>query len=266
MMNLTPFGELFKNSWELYKRRFAILSNLMILPFFFSVISAVFQNRSAISNFSQFAQHPTSKLTLLLAFAAYLVVIMWIQISVLYAVDSPEDKPVLSELLSKGLKLLAPMIWVGILTGLAVAGGLVLFIIPGIIFALWFVFSGQTVVFENQRGVNALKASKQLVKDRLGAVFGRLILAALLLGIISSIVGGITGALGLALALSNSLLGVILTASVAQAFSSFVVTPLGIVFTYLLYKDLRSKQTTEATPVTPMPTSVAPTPPTNPIA
>ena len=65
---------------------------------------------------------------------------------------------------------------------LAVMGGFILFIIPGILFLFWFSPSTQAVVIENISGFSALKRSKQLMKGNIGTVF----VLGILLGVVSA--------------------------------------------------------------------------------
>jgi hypothetical protein len=61
------------------------------------------------------------------------------------------------------MSLMLPVIWVSILTSLAVMGGFILLIIPGIIFAIWFSFGFYATVLDGKRGADALKYSKSLL-------------------------------------------------------------------------------------------------------
>lgn len=86
------------------------------------------------------------------------------------------------------------LLWVQILTGLVTMGGLLLFIIPGIILSLYTYFSQFVYAKEGTKGMQALLRSRDLVKGRWWAVFfvlfkvGLLILGIfLLLGIVAGI-------------------------------------------------------------------------------
>ena len=69
------------------------------------------------------------------------------------------------------LKRLLPLIGTTILTGLAIMGGFILLIIPGIIFAFWFSLSQHVTVLENTAGTAALTRSKALMKGNIGTAF-----------------------------------------------------------------------------------------------
>ena len=79
------------------------------------------------------------------------------------------------------------IVLVGVLSGLAIALGFILLIIPGFI-ALTFLSSGMpALVIENQRGREALRRSWDLVRGYGWHVFGTIIVAALINGIVSSL-------------------------------------------------------------------------------
>jgi hypothetical protein len=63
---------------------------------------------------------------------------------------------------------------ISFLTGLAVFGGLLLLIIPGIIFALWFSQAPYIYIEQGIEGTDALKKSKYYVKGRTGQIFGKM--------------------------------------------------------------------------------------------
>jgi hypothetical protein len=60
----------------------------------------------------------------------------------------------------------------GVLTLLAVIGGLILFIIPGLIFGAWFAFTTYIIIDQNVGAVEAMKRSKALVKGHVIETWG----------------------------------------------------------------------------------------------
>lgn len=98
----------------------------------------------------------------------YIFLILWTNSANLVLIKSVSQNQTLSlkELFSQGWKIIGKVLVTGLLTGLAIAGGLLLLIIPGIIFSYWFAFTTQVVVIENLSGTAALSRSKQLVKGR----------------------------------------------------------------------------------------------------
>ena len=90
------------------------------------------------------------------------------------------------EAISHGARRLPALLGTSILMYLAIWGGFLLFIIPGIYFAIWFGLSQHVVVIEGLAGSAAMKRSKQLVhKDR-----GTFLAIGIVLIVISMLIGG----------------------------------------------------------------------------
>jgi len=81
---------------------------------------------------------------------------------------------------SHATKILFPLLGTWILQMLAIMGGFILLIIPGIIFSFWFCLSSHTVVIGGESGRAALSRSKKLIKGNIGTV----IALGLVLGVI----------------------------------------------------------------------------------
>jgi hypothetical protein len=85
--------------------------------------------------------------------------------------------------------------WVGLLTGLVTFATLLLFILPGIYFAIALAFSQTILLDQGIKGTQALAASRALVRGRWWPTFGRLlaggIVFGLLVGILVMVVVGV---------------------------------------------------------------------------
>lgn len=130
-------------------------------------------------------------------------------------------------------RLLFPYFWVMILTGLIILAGVVLLIVPGIVFSVWFAFSAMILILGNDRGVNALKKSKRYVKGIWSEVFFRFLAIAALsfllnmaLGIFKAFIGDVFSA------------GHIQTRMLIDFVYQLIVTPYFVVYGYELYKDI----------------------------
>lgn len=78
--------------------------------------------------------------------------------------------------------------WISILTGLAVLGGTILLVIPGIIFSVWFSFAAIVFVIEGVKGTEALRASKELVRGKFWPVLWRWVATYIVYGAILTII------------------------------------------------------------------------------
>ena len=64
------------------------------------------------------------------------------------------------------LSILGSFAWVGLLQVLTVFGGILLLVVPGLIFLVWFGFSSQALLLDGKRGLDALTASRQIAHGR----------------------------------------------------------------------------------------------------
>ncbi|MEX2416784.1 MAG: glycerophosphoryl diester phosphodiesterase membrane domain-containing protein [Actinomycetota bacterium] len=120
------------------------------------------------------------------------------------------------------------VLWISILAGLIVAGGLILLIIPGIIFAVKLTTAIPSLVVENKRGTQAIGRSWNLTKGHFWHVLGAVVVSAILTGVVSAIISG---------PFSGWFLGGLFSGiamSITMPFSSLVLV--------LLYTDLRVRK------------------------
>lgn len=122
----------------------------------------------------QAAQMKILPITLPLSLIAVFVLFPLTNAAIIYAIAGQYlGKPVTAlEAIKHGLKKIAPLIWTFIIMGLAIMGGLILLVVPGILFSLWFGLSQHVVVLEGLSGAKALGRSKQLVRPYLGTFLG----------------------------------------------------------------------------------------------
>lgn len=124
------------------------------------------------------------------------------------------------EAIKDSFRKLGPLIGTWILMYLAIFGGLILFIIPGILFALWFALSQHVVVIEGIAGRAALSRSKKLVRNHLGTL--------LMLGLVMFMISFLLY-IPLALLTSFPYISLALYALI-QALTTILWTAAGVVF------------------------------------
>lgn len=120
---------------------------------------------------------------------------------------------------------------VSILVGLAVLGGFILFIIPGIIFWVMFTASIPALVVENRKGTEAMSRSWNLVKGHFWHALAVIVVAAIIAGVVVGIISAIGNAIG-----DNFFVNWVFT-SIAQ----ILVAPFAALVSVLLYLDLRAR-------------------------
>jgi hypothetical protein len=94
------------------------------------------------------------------------------------------EKPIsVGESYKRTFQRLLPLIGTWLLVSLAIMGGSLLCLVPGILAAFWFSLATQVVVIEGMGGIAAMKRSKQLIAGQIGTLF----VLGLLVGVINGI-------------------------------------------------------------------------------
>jgi hypothetical protein len=133
------------------------------------------------------------------------------------------------------------LIGAGILVVLVVYLGLLLLVVPGIIFGLWFALTTPAIVVENLKATKGMSRSKALASGNLGKIFSVAFLIIILAWVIAipfSYVGGFLGSI----LFPGS---VMLMTFVNQLFSvvgQILIVPIGATAYILLYYDLRIRK------------------------
>ena len=159
-------------------------------------------------------------------------------------------------------KIFWPAVGVTILTALAVLGGMILLIIPGIIFMLWFAFSYASVTIDNTGVMESLHKSKALVDGRWWNVFWRLVIPGLALGIlvyvIIDIVSFPTDYVLKHTNPSSSLYSIwLVVGEIIISFFTALLTPLTTIAMVILYFELKKTPHTAPTPQMTSPESLS---------
>jgi len=234
---------IFKESWQIYKQNYKlflrILIPLLILAVLLTILNIFdFTTNLKFANFS-------IPIYLFLSAASF-VVGLWTQIVLIRLIwnsivhQSIEEKSLKQE----GWRDIVPFLWVNILTGLIILGGTILFIIPGLIFSIWYYFASYIFAVEKIHGYGALKASKDLSQGRFWIVVGKIVLISLMyLAIMLIIIGAPTLIIIAATKFTNIVnLSNQWWFEALQTFAAFLTLPLNLGFWTILYKNLKENK------------------------
>lgn len=181
---LTDLGDLFRQSWELYQKRFAPLALLYLLTILAFVIpTAVAVGLGFFTTL--LAGGVAFFITVSLGILAGIIGSLWCYGGFLCAVL--DDTLRLEEALRRGKELILLLAWIFLLSGFLVTGGYLLLIIPGVIFTVWFSLAQFIMPGENVRGLAALLKSREYVRGYWLAVALRLFLVWIVSGLVGAI-------------------------------------------------------------------------------
>lgn len=186
--------EIFKQSWNLFKKNYVqwLIPNLLLMALsFFLVLILVIIIFFAIwlvgiysgdiynYNLTFFLIFITVLFLLILLFLIFATIITSI-ISLRILLNLDENKS-LKVLIFQALKIFWPYLGLTILLSLILGISYLFFIIPGIIFSIFLLFSFFVILEKPKEGIRgSLKTSWNLVKGYFWPLFGRLILFALI--------------------------------------------------------------------------------------
>ena len=119
------------------------------------------------------------------------------------------------ELLRSAVPFIFPLIVAGLFYGICVAVGLVLIIVPGLIFLTWFSLFAPAIVIEKRGIFDSFNRSRELVRGNGWRVFGVLVVAFLIQAVIQNILSRIgINADSLALRTVLAIVGGVITAPI----------------------------------------------------
>ena len=140
-------------------------------------------------------------------------------------------------ILPRSLTLIAAAICVTLVNAL----GFMLFVVPGVIFSLWFSLTTPAIVVENHSATSGMSRSKALVAGNLGKVFAVGLLAALISIIISVLFLYLARFAGTMLPADSDMLRSFVS-HLAGTLGQILMVPISAAASILLYYDLRIRK------------------------
>lgn len=239
-MTLKSPSTLLKESFDFYKHHYQILLTIAIIPAIITAIGS-YLSYSSIGplGYNPYSVSPLGGLFSLLG----VITSIFAAIALVRISFNPTMYKNALDALKASSSLFFPYLWVSILSGVIIVLGFIALIIPGVIFMVWFCFSGFILINEGTRGIPALKTSKKYVEGHFMDVFVRLLVLILVMILVSIVIGMVTGALfygSLHYAMSDLL--------------SALVMPFAVIYLSYLYRDVKAHKSSEVTASTPEPT------------
>lgn len=222
-------------AWVLYRQKLGTFLGVMIFPILVQTGLLAVLAPGGFLGFSFLSPNFTagaigSLIILAIVFlVAFSVSQAWGQTALLYAIKDSQEGIGIREAYRRGWHKILSYWWVSFLTGFIVLGGFLLFVVPGIIFAVWFSMAIFVLVDEDLRGMNVLLKSREYVKGKWSNVFWRLLFIAVLNVVISWI---------------PTLIFNFLKVPTGREIGGFVIglflTPLSITYMYIVYSKLKA--------------------------
>lgn len=242
--------EVISKSWRDYVTNWhdwAIYSLILFVPGFVLILSGAFGG--FLNTYYPATSIPTNILILILVITSA-VMWFWSYLALTHATGKylkTKQTDHWKEHYTASLAVFWQSLWVSILKGIVVVVGTLLFIIPGIIFSIWYSFALFGVVLESERGWAAMKSSKKLVQGRWWEVVWKLLLPTLVFGIGIAIANIISLILIGMLPLSSE--SNALVSNIIGSLFSAIFAPLTTLATLNLYFSLKENPLEEKLPM-----------------
>ncbi len=224
---LKPITKLLQESYKIFCSKIRVLLGIIIFPVGFSFFCRLLMGFLASSSFKYSIWFSIMGA---ISFVGSFFVWSWAVPSLIYAL---KDNTNIKESYKRGLKILPAYIWVYFLLTTIITGGFLLFVIPGILFSVWFSLAIFVLVFEKKRGFNALLKSQHLVKGKFWAVFWRFLILGLIVGL-----GVILISTLIFLIIENQQIENQISELIGYFFQLFIL-PFFLIYGFLIYENLR---------------------------
>lgn len=246
------FYNLLKKSWNEYRDNFKLASLIYLLLYI--IPTAMFYSLIFLSPYFKSGEPAKSvffAVLFIILYVAYLAVILLNTTAFYYLfIYNKKGRMSFNDAVKGGMKYYLRFLGLALVKGLALLALFILFVIPGIIFSVYWAFSSIALVGENKAIIESMKKSKEVVKGKWWSVFGYLLLFFLLISVISSVVMVVGLILGVLLTLiiaytagGNILVSAMYAANIIYMVLIMLVNavawPMSILFAKNFYMELK---------------------------
>lgn len=233
-------GALLDRAFRLYTNNFSLLLGITAVAYVpFYLIMLVFQSSMSFNPNDENAGWAT---------IFYFIVFMVLWTSIAFPIAGGAATYAISErylgndvainaALRRGLANFWSVAMAQVTVSIRVLIGLMLLIVPGVLWWLSYSLVVPTILVEGQKAVPSLRRSRQLMKGYRGKAFAIMVVMILLEGILAIGIGSVTSSIFR----TDSTGGTVMNSAITNLLSIFLA-PLGIVATILLYYDMRIRK------------------------
>lgn len=227
--------ELLKHSWKIFRERIWTIVGIQLIPLLIMLAMSVVLLIGVIL-VKLLGESSTGIIVVvgiiigLVIFGFLIYVSLRSQVAVIIAIRDSAEKIGVKESYSRAKGKLGAFFGASFLAGLAVLGGYMLLIVPGIIFSVWFMFSAYIAVDEGIGGSAALSKSREYTKGLWWEIAARVMFVALvslglnLLPHLFSVFGPVVDAI------MTILIGI----------GSFLIAPVFYIYPFELYRNIKT--------------------------
>ena len=240
-------GDLISNTFNIYRRNWQKFACLLLLPLLVSYLASLIS--LVLDSYSSSLSWPIAWLVFTVVIVLVVALMAWYVLTYIseFLLIKDLSQEVRFGNLGEWYSRAKPYFWIflaiSIIYAVLTLLGLILLIIPGVIFMIFYSFAIYAVIFEDHKFEGAFGRSRELVRGYWWAVFGRILAGIALVYLAYLIIGGLLALLVWPLALilhlqSNQILFSSLY-NLLTVFVGLVIGPLSLLYVYNIYQSLK---------------------------
>lgn len=186
--NLISAVQIARTSFDLFIAHWKILLKYALLYLVPTIILGLIGGATFVLSYYLHTPMAVNGLIILLVVTVTMVATLWLSIALAQVIKNLlQRQPLMTikQTLKSNNHLLWPVIYTSLLSALIIIGGSLLFLVPGVVFSIWYAFVFYSVIFENKKGIEALRDSKTLVIGRWFAILWRISVPAVIFGVVA---------------------------------------------------------------------------------
>lgn len=233
-VKMISVGELFSQTWVIYKNKFWKLMALSFLPILgiipavvIAIVWGVMGSAFNASNSAIGLINVVMGLLGIVTFVAIIVISYIAQIGVMVYIKDDSALVSIKEIWKKAKPYAWPYFVLSLLTGILLILWGLLLIIPAIIMGVYYSFVAWVFLNEDLKNMKAIRRSKELVSGYWWPVFWRTLLLCVIMWIIIGLFSGLR-------AQSSTVNSYSFVSNVI----SFIISPFYIIYSYKMYQNL----------------------------
>ncbi len=237
---LKSASEIISESFQLYVKNWRNFVPYMLVIFLPTLILSLVGVFSSYLEVFVPATGLISSTIIIVLYAASFVITIWATIALIRSLNASLSDQTLEwkENFKVSNHLILPVIITSIMVGLIVLGGSLLFVIPGIIFSIWYSFATYPVILDNIKGLEALGISKSLVVGRWAQIAWRIIVIGFIFALISILLSSLTNFVVGLIPMVNFLKSAL--SSLLGSLVSTILVPLSTAGSLILYYSAKA--------------------------
>lgn len=218
------------NAFRNYVSHFGIILLISLIPGVIIALITILQTRNSISA-------PVFTTITIIAMILNGGISVWSIVATLMLLKNRRLQPSIPQTLLSPMSKLLPYLWVLFLIFILTLGGLMLFIVPGILFTIWFMMAPVVAVAEDEGGIDALLISREYARKHFIDILVRSLFVSFFLFCITIAMLLFSYLIGMLFHLSDDPAMIM---SILIAIIGPVTTIVYLIYINFLYEDLKS--------------------------